>query len=814
MTSQAPIVDPIVTPEVVAQHGLTPEEFERIKKILRREPNFTELGIFSVMWSEHCSYKNSRKELRKFPTTGPNILVKAGEENAGVVDIGDGWAIAFKIESHNHPSAIEPFQGAATGVGGIIRDIFTMGARPEFCLNSLRFGPIVAHASGLRSDEHRQRDARAILANRRLFTGVVSGIAHYGNCIGVPTIGGEIYFDESFEGNPLVNVFCLGVLEHEQLARGAARGVGNPVFYVGAETGRDGLAGAAFASRELTEQSREDRPAVQVGDPFKEKLLLEACLELLACDAVAGIQDMGAAGLTCSTCETASRGGSGIEIDLAKVPKREPGMTPYEILLSESQERMLIIAKRGKENLVRKVFEKWDVSCAEIGRVTGDGIMRVRNNSAIAAEIPAKALAEEAPLYSREAKAPSSSVAAVYDRRIEDLPKIDNREALRQLLGDPTIASKNWVYRQYDHTVRTGTVVKPGSDAAVFFVRYANKILAATTDCNSLYCALDPREGGKIAVAEAARNLTCSGAKPLAVTDNLNFGNPYKPENFWQLREAVEGIAEACRVFGTPVTGGNVSLYNESPAGVVDPTPTIAMVGLIDDEKHITTQWFKDAGDAIILVGTVAGVGAVAGVGDPGRRELGLATPAGISDPRHNLGGSHYMKVCYGMKIGPPPHVELELEVKVQSVVRDLIRGALVKSAHDCSEGGLAVALAECCFNPAGLLGADVNLENCGGSRVGCAGDTPASTEAALFNESQSRIVISVAPTNLRRAMSFLRERSVPFEQLGKVGGDELCIQVNDETFRWLVADLYDDWWNAIRRAVESDSAAERIPSL
>jgi len=797
MTSQAPTVDPIVTPEVVPQHGLTPEEFERIKKILGREPNFTELGIFSVMWSEHCSYKNSRKELKKLPTTGPNILVKAGEENAGVVDIGDGWAIAFKIESHNHPSAIEPFQGAATGVGGIIRDIFTMGARPEFCLNSLRFGPIVAHASGLRSDGHRQRDARAILANRRLFTGVVSGIAHYGNCIGVPTIGGEIYFDESFEGNPLVNVFCLGVLEHEQLARGAARGVGNPVFYVGAETGRDGLAGAAFASRELTEQSREDRPAVQVGDPFKEKLLLEACLELLACEAVAGIQDMGAAGLTCSTCETASRGGSGIEIDLAKVPKREPGMTPYEILLSESQERMLIIAKRGKENLVRKVFEKWDVPCAEIGRVTGDGIMRVRNNSALAAEIPASALAEEAPLYLREAKPPSSA-AAVYDRRIEDLPKIDNREALRELLGDPTIASKNWVYRQYDHTVRTGTVVKPGSDAAVFFVRYANKILAATTDCNSLYCALDPREGGKIAVAEAARNLTCSGAKPLAVTDNLNFGNPYKPENFWQLREAVEGIAEACRVFGTPVTGGNVSLYNESPAGVVDPTPTIAMVGLIDDEKHITTQWFKNAGDAIILVGTVAGVSAVAGVGDPG----------------HNLGGSHYMKVCYGMKIGPSPHVELELEVEVQSVVRDLIRGGLVKSAHDCSEGGLAVALAECCFNPGGLLGADVNLENCGGSRAGCAGDTPASTEAALFNESQSRIVISIAPTNLRRAMSFLRKRSVPFEQLGKVGGDELRVRVNDEMFRWLVADLYDDWSNAIRRAVENDSAAERIPSL
>src|SRR6266849_3972964 len=414
MISAKPTTDPVVTPELVAKHGLTPEEFARIKKILGREPNFTELGIFSVMWSEHCSYKNSKKELKKFPTTGPGILVKAGEENAGVVDIGDGWAIAFKMESHNHPSAIEPFQGAATGVGGIIRDIFTMGARPEFCLNSLRFGPITPNSKSQISNSK-------LAANRRLFTGVVSGIAHYGNCVGIPTIGGEIYFDESFEGNPLVNVFCLGVLRHEQLARGTATGVGNPVFYVGAETGRDGLAGAAFASRELTEESREDRPAVQVGDPFKEKLLLEACLELLARDAVAGIQDMGAAGLTCSTCETASRGGSGIAIDLAKVPKRESGMTPYEILLSESQERMLIIAKRGKENLVRKVFEKWDVPCAEIGRVTDDGMMRVRNNGSVAAEIPAKPLADEAPLYSREAKRPTAESAEITE---EDFKKI------------------------------------------------------------------------------------------------------------------------------------------------------------------------------------------------------------------------------------------------------------------------------------------------------------------------------------------------------------------------------------------------------
>jgi phosphoribosylformylglycinamidine synthase subunit PurL len=777
MISAKPTTDPVVTPELVAKHGLTPEEFERTKKILGREPNFTELGIFSVMWSEHCSYKNSRRELKKFPTSGANILVKAGEENAGVVDIGDGWAIAFKMESHNHPSAIEPFQGAATGVGGIIRDIFTMGARPEFCLNSLRFGPITDGSPNFG-------------ANRRLFTGVVSGIAHYGNCIGIPTIGGEIYFDESFEGNPLVNVFCLGVLRHDQLVRGAARGVGNPVFYVGAETGRDGLAGAAFASRELTEQSKEDRPAVQVGDPFKEKLLLEACLELLARDAVAGIQDMGAAGLTCSTCETASRGGSGIEIDLAKVPKREPGMTPYEILLSESQERMLIIAKRGKENLVREIFDKWDVPWAEIGRVTDDGMVRVRNNGSIAAEIPAKPLAEEAPLYSREAKKNTAEIAedAEVMKKISALSASSVANSLRQLLRDPTIASKNWVYRQYDHTVRTGTMVKPGSDAAVYFVRYANKILAATSDCNSLYCALDPREGAKIAVAEAARNLTCSGACPLAVTDNLNFGNPYKPENFWQLREAVEGAAEACRAFETPVTGGNVSLYNESPAGVVDPTPTIGMVGLIEKEEHITTQWFKNAGDEIILVGKV---------GD-------------------ELGGSRFLKVCHGKRIGPPPHVDLAREIEIQNAVRDLIRAGLVRSAHDCSEGGLAVALAESCFNPTGLYGADVDLGGVeaavpAASSEYLPGDTPATT---LFNESQSRIVISVTPENFEKTMSILQKGDVPHQRLGTVTGDELRIRANTENFRWPITDLYDDWWNSIRRLVESDSSAERIPSL
>ena len=578
------------------------------------------------------------------------------------------------------------------------------------------------------------------------------------------------------------------MLRHEQLARGAASGVGNPVFYVGAETGRDGLAGAAFASRELTEESKQDRPAVQVGDPFKEKLLLEACLELLATDAVAGIQDMGAAGLTCSTCETASRGGTGVEIDLAKVPKREPGMTPYEILLSESQERMLIIAKRGQENVVRGIFDKWDVPCAEIGRVTDDGMMRVRNNGSLAAEIPAKPLADEAPLYSREARKGPAEIAEIAEGELSKIISAASApaavESLRMLLRDPTIASKNWVYRQYDHMVRTGTVVRPGSDAAVFRVREANKILAATTDCNSLYCRLDPREGGRIAVAEAARNLTCSGATPLAVTDNLNFGNPYKPENFWQLREAVEGIAETCRAFGTPVVGGNVSLYNESPAGVVDPTPTVAMVGLIEKEEHITTQFFKAAGDVIILVG-----------------EIG-----------HEMGGTRFLKVCHGRKEGLPPRLDVERELAVQNAVRDLIRAGLVRSAHDCSEGGLAVALAESCFNPAGLLGADIDLSGCSHGPAGRSetGHRPVAT--VLFNESQSRIVISCAPNDAEKIFAMLTSKNVPHQKIGHVVSKMLSIKLPDAELSWPIETIHDDWFNAIRRAVESD--AEPVRSL
>ena len=735
--------EPAISPELIAKHGILPDEYARIESILGRAPNFTELGIFSVMWSEHCSYKNSKPELRKFPTTGPGVLVKAGEENAGVIDIGDGWAIAFKMESHNHPSAIEPFQGAATGVGGIIRDIFTMGARPVFSLNSLRFGPI----SGPGNE-------KAIANNRRLFAGVVAGIAHYGNCIGIPTIGGEVYFDESYEGNPLVNVFCLGVLRHEQIARGGAVGVGNPVFYVGAETGRDGLAGAAFASRDLTEESKQDRPAVQVGDPFREKLLLEACLELLASGAVAGIQDMGAAGLTCSTCETASRAGTGVEIDLEKVPKRETGMTPYEIMLSESQERMLIIVTKGREQVVRDIFEKWDLPYAEVGVVNDDGMMRVRVGADVVAEIPAHKLAEDAPIYSREAS------PRLAPQPLPPLPDADPLTALPALLAHPSIASKNWVYRQYDHMVRAGTCVLPGSDAAVFLVREADKILAATSDCNAIYCSLDPREGAKIAVAEAARNLACSGARPLAVTDNLNFGNPYKPENFWQLRECVEGLAEACREFATPVTGGNVSLYNQSPAGAVDPTPTVGMVGLIEKPAHITTQSFKNAGDAILLLG----------------------------DPGHELGGSHYVKVIHGLKAGIPPRLDYAKEKAVQTALLALIRMGLVNSAHDCSEGGLAVALAECSISAAQPLGAEIDLS----------GIPAAHTGELLFNESQSRIIISVRRENAAAVLALASCQGIPARRLGFTGGDQFKIKTASSEWAWPVNELRDKWWASI----------------
>ena len=808
--------EPVITPELVRKHNLTPEEYEKVKSILGREPTYTELGIFSVMWSEHCSYKNSRPLLRTFPTKSPKILVGAGEENAGIIDVGDGLAIAFKIESHNHPSAVEPFQGAATGVGGIIRDIFTMGARPVCAINSLRFGPItpknragVGEAVGTKDSllETANLEESAIANNRRLFSGVVAGIAHYGNCFGIPTIAGEVYFDKSYEGNPLVNAFCLGVLRHEQIVRGAARGVGNPVFYVGPATGRDGLAGAAFASQDLTDESAEQqRGAVQVGDPFMEKLVCEACLELLATGAVAGIQDMGAAGLTCSTCETAARAGTGIEIDLAKVPQRAPNMTPYEIMLSESQERMLIIVKRGREDEVKRIFDKWDLPWAQIGQVTDTGRMVVRNQSQLCADIPAKKLADEAPVYQREAAEPQylSSVRSFSLAQVPDLT--DAVPILQSLLAWPTIASKNWVYRQYDHMVRDGTAVCPGSDAAVLRIKadslpgsadsnqdnrpdFPEKYLALSVDCNAAYVYLDPYEGSKIAVAEAARNLACTGAAPLGVTDNLNFGNPYKPEIFWQLKESVRGLAEACRAFNAPVTGGNVSLYNQSPTGPIDPTPTVAMVGLIEDPDHITTQWFKDQGDAIILLGDLV---------DP-------------QDPLQGLGGSAYLQRIHDLKTGLPPRCDLQAEQEMNLALRALIHSGVVKSAHDCSDGGLAVALAECCVSQQiaretpRLIGATIDLSKA----LGSASDNAAASssvrhDALLFGETQGRIVITTRPLDAVKVIERAKLLGIKAARIGTVGGDKLTLATGTREFEWAVNELYNMWWHSIASAMKA----------
>jgi phosphoribosylformylglycinamidine synthase len=703
------------------------------------------------MWSEHCSYKNSRLELRKFPTTGPRVLVKAGEENAGVIDIGDGWAVAFKMESHNHPSAVEPFQGAATGVGGILRDIFTMGARPVALMNSLRFGDI-------------RPDSPHAAANRRLLSGVVAGIAHYGNCIGVPTVGGEIYFDSSYDGNPLVNVFCLGTLQTSDIRRGAATGAGNPVFYVGARTGRDGLAGAAFASRDLTEDSKQDRPAVQVGDPFVEKLLLEACLELFQHpEAVVGVQDMGAAGLTCSTCETASRGGSGIEIDLAHVPQREAGMTPYEIMLSESQERMLIIVRQGHEKTVTDIFEKWDLPCARIGRVTDDGLMRVNHHGVTVAEIPAKKLADEAPLYKREARRPVD-LDARQKLDLASLPVPDTaalQAILPRLLATPDLASKRWVYRQYDHTVRASTIAGPGGDAAVFRIPTGEgrwKYLAASVDCNAHYVAMEPRLGALLAVAECARNLAMTGAEPLALTDNLNFGNPHHPETFYQLQQAVEGLAEGCRAFDIPVTGGNVSLYNQSPVGAIDPTPTVGIVGLIREARHITPSHFQAPGDAIVLVG-----------------ELGA-----------ELGCSLYLREAHGSKAGRPPELEIEREKKMHDAVRAAIREGLVKSAHDLAEGGLLVALAECCVGSAAMLGATVSLEVAGRA------------DAALLGETQSRALLTTSPAAVEQLLADCAAAGVPARVIGQTGGEQLVCNLPGLRLAWPVLELHRAWDGAL----------------
>ncbi|MEH7883605.1 phosphoribosylformylglycinamidine synthase subunit PurL [Bacillus sp. JJ1609] len=700
--------------KIYQEMGLSDSEFASVEKILGRLPNYTETGLFSVMWSEHCSYKNSKPVLKKFPVTGERVLQGPGE-GAGIVDIGDGQAVVFKIESHNHPSAIEPYQGAATGVGGIIRDVFSMGARPIALLNSLRFGEL---------------DSPRV---KYLFEQVVAGIAGYGNCIGIPTVGGEVQFDGAYEGNPLVNAMCVGLINHEDIKKGQAHGVGNTVMYVGAKTGRDGIHGATFASEELNESSEDKRPAVQVGDPFMEKLLLEACLELVKNDALVGIQDMGAAGLTSSSAEMASKAGSGIEMNLDLVPQRETGMTAYEMMLSESQERMLIVVEKGREQEIIDLFSKYELEAVAIGKVTDDKMLRLLHKGEVVADVPADALAEEAPVYYK----PSSDAA--YFREFQsmknEIPNVENYEAtLLDLLQQPTIASKEWVYDQYDHMVRTSTVVSPGSDAAVVRIRGTEKGLAMTTDCNSRYIYLDPETGGKIAVAEAARNIVCSGGEPLAITDCLNFGNPEKPEIFWQFEKAVDGMSQACTTLGTPVIGGNVSLYNETNGTAVYPTPVVGMVGLVENLQHVTTQHFKNAGDLIYLLG----------------------------ETKDEFGGSELQKLVHGRIFGKAPELDLDVEASYQGQILIAIKNGIVASAHDVAEGGVAVALAESVIGSK-ELGAVVELE---GNAV-----------SALFSESQSRFILSIKP-----------EHQIEFESLtdavliGKVvDAPVLKIDVNGE---------------------------------
>ncbi|MCF6139138.1 phosphoribosylformylglycinamidine synthase subunit PurL [Pseudalkalibacillus berkeleyi] len=718
-----PTAEMIKDQKLYQEMGLNDEEFAMVESILGRLPNYTETGLFSVMWSEHCSYKNSKPVLRKFPTEGKRVLQGPGE-GAGIVDIGDDQAVVFKIESHNHPSAIEPYQGAATGVGGIIRDVFSMGARPIALLNSLRFGELTSDRV------------------KYLFEEVVAGIAGYGNCIGIPTVGGEVQFDAAYEGNPLVNAMCVGLIDHKDIQKGQANGIGNSVMYVGAKTGRDGIHGATFASEELNDASDEKRPAVQVGDPFMEKLLLEACLELVQCDALVGIQDMGAAGLTSSSSEMASKSGVGIEMNLDLVPQRETNMTPYEMMLSESQERMLIVVKKGREDEIEKIFDKWGLEAVTIGHVIEEKELRLLHNGEVVASAPVDALAEEAPVYNKPSAVPAYYEA--FQAQNAYMPQMtDYKDTLLKLLAQPTIASKAWVFDQYDHMVRTSTVVSPGSDAAVVRIRGTRKALAMTTDCNSRYLYLDPEVGGKIAVAEAARNIVCSGAEPLAITDCLNFGNPEKPEIFWQLEKAVDGMSDACRTFSTPVIGGNVSLYNETNGGAVYPTPVVGMVGLVHDLEHVTTQDFKEAGDVIYMIG----------------------------ETKPEFGGSELQKLLEGSISGKAPELDLEKEARYQSQLLQAIQEGLVASAHDVAEGGMAVAIAESMMDAE--LGASVTL----------AGDEA----ATLFSESQSRFLVSVKPENVEQFESLVDATKIgvvlerPVLRIDTPEGNELVSATKEE---------------------------------
>jgi phosphoribosylformylglycinamidine synthase len=705
--------DPDITPELVSDHGLTEEEYERVRSVMGRDPTFTELGVFSAMWSEHCGYKNSKRLLRLLPTEAPWVIQGPGE-NAGVIDVGDGYALAFKIESHNHPSAVEPYQGAATGVGGILRDIFTMGARPVAVLDSLRFGDL---------------DSGRV---RYLFGGVVKGIGDYGNCVGIPNIGGEVQFDRGYEGNPIVNAMCLGLMKREDLITASASGTGSPLMSVGARTGRDGIHGATFASVELREDADEaSRPRVQVGDPFTEKLLLEASLELIASGAITGIQDMGAAGITSSASEMAGRGGSGVELEMTDVPIREPGMTPYEILLSESQERMLVVAERGREDEVRRILEKWELEAAVIGRVTDDGMFRVLERGRVVAEIPALPLTEGCPTYEREG-IESEEIRALRETDLREhlIPEGDLTKSLLLLLGSPNVASKRWIFQQYDSTVRTSTVVRPGGDAGVIRIRGTKRAVAATTDCNGRFVYLEPRTGAMAAVAEAARNLVCVGAVPTAITNNLNFGNPLKPHIYYQLREAVMGMRDACTAFETPVTGGNVSLFNETDGRAIYPTPVIGMVGVVDDVSKITRQAFRGIDDDIVLLGLNTG----------------------------ELGGSEYLYVTAELVAGHPPAVDLHGERMLQQAVLAMNHEGLLSSAHDCSEGGLGCALAECALGD-------------GESPLGVAAeiDEDLRPVVALFGESQGRIVVSCRPDRTAEVLRIAKRHDVPAGTIGKV---------------------------------------------
>ncbi|MBC8031881.1 MAG: phosphoribosylformylglycinamidine synthase subunit PurL [Pyrinomonadaceae bacterium] len=761
----------MITPEVIAAHNLTLEEFKRIQSLMGREPSFDELGIFSVMWSEHCSYKSSRIHLRRLPTTGERVIVPPGE-NAGVVDVGDGWCVAFKIESHNHPSFIEPFQGAATGVGGILRDVFTMGARPIASMNSLRFGSL----------DHPKYGRR----NRSLLAGVVGGIAHYGNAFGVATVGGEVAFDDAYSLNPLVNAFALGLVRHDQIFFGKATGIGNPILYVGAKTGRDGIHGATMASAEFDEEALAKRPTVQVGDPFLEKLLLEACLEAMRSGAVAGIQDMGAAGLTSSSCEMAARAGTGIEINLSLVPQRETGMTAYEMLLSESQERMLIVAHSGREREVIDIFRKWDLDAVVIGRVREGSNMVVTHDGETVADIPVAFLTDEAPLYERPMVSPESKVHSLESKVQRPKSNVQNHnDALLRLLASPNIASKHWVYRQYDHMVRTNTAVLPGADAAVIRIKETRRALAMSLDGNGRYCAANPREGTKLIVAEAARNVVCVGARPIAITNCLNFASPERPEVMWSFSEVVDGIAEACRAFNTPVVSGNVSFYNETEGRGILPTPVIGMIGLVEDVRRVVQPGFKQEGDLIALLGTTA-------------NDLSLSEYAATID-----GVSTESMIAEGSV----PQLDLQRELAVQAACLEAAEAGLLRSAHDCSDGGIAVALAECCFSSLNResIGADVSLTETRQEAL----PAQLSISSVLFSESPSRIVISFSPASQRAIETIAERKNCPLTLIGSVGGSRLRIAVGaEDAISTDVHELEHVWRSSLSRKLEAEVMA------